>query len=375
MNGGGKNLSAIKERKAFANELGPIRIMIVDDSATIRGIWTKVLSSCKDLSVVSLAENGKRALELLPASRPDLILLDIEMPEMDGITALPLLFKARPGVRVIMASSLTQKGSSAAVHALALGASDYIGKPSSTSLGTSISEISQELIIKIRSLKYPTREGDKKPQIVTQKTISEMKALSPPKLIVVGCSTGGPNALITLFQGLNIASMTIPIVIVQHMPTYFIALLAERVEKEIKRACVVITGSESLAPGFIGLAPGDHHVEIAGDVRSARLTINQAPPENFCRPAVDPLFRSAGRVFGPHVVGVVLTGMGEDGKRGSEAIRNGGGTIIAQDEESSTVWGMPGAVAKSNLANYILPLSEIGPSLQKLCGAGVKFDS
>ena len=349
-----------------------LRILIVDDSAAVRGIWKKVLTECAGFQVVGLAENGKRGVDLVAEVKPDLVLLDIEMPVMDGLTALPLLLKAHPGVRVIMASSLTHQSSSAAIHALALGAADYIGKPSSTSLGVTLNEISQELIAKIRNLKYPTLQKRKINPEVCQplKTAAVSKIASVPMVIVIGCSTGGPNALLTVLNGIDFEKMRIPIVIVQHMPAFFINLLAERVTKETRRECRVISGGEVLKPGFIGIAPGDFHVEIIGTLLDARLRLTTNPPENFCRPAVDPLFRSASQVFSNQVLGVVLTGMGEDGKNGCVNICNRGGSVIVQDEESSVVWGMPGAVAKAGLAQFILPLQQIATSIQSVCHTG-----
>lgn len=351
-----------------------IRVLIADDSAVVRGIWKKVFSETDDFTVAGLAENGKRAVDLVKESEVDLVLLDIEMPVVDGLTALPLLLQARPGVRVVMASSLTRRGSAAAIQALASGAVDYIAKPSSTSLGTDLRGIADELLGKLRCLKYPTRERPRT-GVVSEVRSSALKDAwppggVPPRIIVFGCSTGGPNALLSVLRGLDLDVIEAPVVIVQHMPAYFIQLLADRVSREIGKTCRVIENGDVLSRGFIGIAPGDFHVEIAGGVEAASLRLNKNPPENFCRPAVDPLFRSAGEVFGAAVLAVVLTGMGEDGCKGSRAIRARGGRVIVQDEETCVVWGMPGAVAREGLAHAILPVDRIAAAILRICQVG-----
>lgn len=356
------------------NEAKVIRILIVDDSATIRGMWNRILSAQPDINVIGAANDGIHALSVLNNNEVDLVLLDIEMPEMDGLTALPLILQQNPNVRVIIASALTSNGSKATIQALTSGAADYVSKPSTTSLMTSVGSITKELLEKIRSLQY--FEGNvskvKKTEPETSRSTlqTEPRQKGEAQIVVIGSSTGGPNALMQVIKRLS-PDFTLPIVIVQHMPAYFITALGESLMRTTGRPCFEIKNGDQLHDGCIYLAPGDLHAEFTRTHKGVILYLNDNPPENFCRPAVDPMFRSAAKVFGKNLIAVILTGMGEDGKKGCEEIRRQGGWIIAQDQETSVVWGMPGAVVQAGLADAVLPLESIADKIQNICGKRV----
>lgn len=344
-----------------------VGILIVDDSAVIRGMLTKILGAYDFISILGTASDGDMAIKKARELKPDIILLDIEMPVMDGLTALPILVKENPEAKVIIVSSLTSVGSKTTIQALSLGATDFVAKPSARSLGGNKEVVENELISKIRIL------GRRRVKTIVETkdrvrfaNVKLEKEKPRPEILVIGASTGGPHALGVVLPKIRI-SYPIPIVIVQHMPPLFTRLLAERLEKETGRTCKEAQEGEKLEPGHIYIAPGDFHLVIGVNNKSEKIFhLNQLAPVNFCRPAVDPLFESAAKVYGRNLAGAVLTGMGEDGKRGSEAIRNAGGFIIAQDEGTSVVWGMPGSVVKNGFANNVLPLDEIGSFLDSL---------
>lgn len=325
-----------------------VKVMVVDDSAVIRGFWTKVIDAQPDMSVVTTAINGLTALDAFKFHQPDLVILDLEMPVMDGLTALPFFISKNSNAKVIVVSALTQAGSEMAVKALTLGAADYIAKPS-TQNGTTVEDVSNEIIQKIRLL-------------VDKKAASPDITHYPVNAIVIGASTGGPNALVSSLKELN-PLLTQPIFIVQHMPASFIEPLAQRISASAGRPCLVATDKMKVEPSCIYIAPGDFHMTIEKIPGGHELRLNTEPPENFCRPAVDPLFRSAARAFDKNLLAVILTGMGEDGKKGSEVVKSYGGKIIAQDEGSSVVWGMPGAVVKSGLADSVKTLEDISKTI------------
>lgn len=347
--------------------MGKIRVLVVDDSVVIRKLVTDALGVDPDIEVVGTAANGRIALHKLTQLNPHLLTLDIEMPEMDGLATLAALRKTHPKLPVIMFSTLTQRGAAATLDALALGASDYVTKPANVGGVTAgIQCIREELVPKIKAL--CGREVGAVPALAPSQeqkpeTRNLRAALSTARrqidVVAIGVSTGGPNALAALFPQWP-ASFPVPIVLVQHMPPTFTRLLAERLAA--KSPLTVNEGKVGalLAPGQAWIAPGDFHMTVEREAVTAKLSMNQGPPENSCRPAVDVLFRSVARVFGPHVLGVVLTGMGQDGLRGCEAIKEAGGQVFIQDEASSVVWGMPGVVAKSGLADKILSLEQLG---------------
>lgn len=347
----------------------PIRVMIVDDSAVVRGLVARWIEEVPGLEVVARHANGKYAVEDVARSAPHVILLDIEMPVMDGLEALPLLLRARPGVRVLMVSTLTRRNAEISFKALALGALDYVPKPDTNREITILPDFRDEVIRKIRALAGVHRFG------VAERT-SERAALPfkrrafslvPPRVIAVGSSTGGPQALTSLFETLSPFLDRIPVLIAQHMPPMFTTILAERLSKATGRKTKEGVDDEPVLPGTIYVAPGDHHMMVRHS-RMPILRISKGLPVNFCRPAIDPLFTSVADIFGPAALGIVLTGMGQDGAVGVRAIADAGGSVIAQDEASSVVWGMPGAAAATGACAAFLPPREIADTAAKLIG-------
>lgn len=341
-----------------------IRVLIVDDSSVVRRIVADELGAADDIEVAGSANNGAVALEKVAQLAPDLVVLDIEMPEMDGLTALSHLHERHPRTPVIMFSSRTELGAAATLEALSRGASDFFAKPSGPGgLDAARQVIRTELIPAIRELGRPKRAVLRETPPVTAPAATRAPRPAPPTapparvdVLAIGASTGGPNALAELFAALP-AGFPLPIVVVQHMPPMFTKLLAERLSKVSKIPTVEAEAGATLEPGRAWIAPGDFHLEVAREGREVRVKLHQDSPENACRPAVDPLFRSVAATYGRHALTLVLTGMGQDGLRGCEAIRAAAGQVLAQDEASSVVWGMPGAVTRAGLADRVLPLS------------------
>jgi two-component system chemotaxis response regulator CheB len=343
-----------------------IRVLVVDDAVVVRRIVTDVLSADPDIEVVGTAANGKLALAKMAQLGPDVVTLDIEMPELDGLGTLVELRKSHPRLPVIMFSTLTERGAVATLEALARGASDYVTKPANVGSVTLAQErIREELIPRIRALAGrvsppASRAGGLPPAAPLPR--SHISLPLRVDALVIGVSTGGPNALADILPALP-AEFPVPIVVVQHMPPVFTKFLAERLAGLSRVA--VREGEEGglLEPGVAWIAPGNHHAVLRRDGAQVRLQLTQDPPENSCRPAVDPLFRSAAQVYGNRTLGVVLTGMGQDGLRGAETIHRAGGQVFAQDEATSVVWGMPGAVVAAGLADRVLPLGSIAGDL------------
>ncbi|HET8653902.1 MAG TPA: chemotaxis response regulator protein-glutamate methylesterase [Longimicrobiaceae bacterium] len=353
----------------------PIRVMVVDDSTVIRGLLARIIESQPDLRVVASVANGRTAVEMLRLRPVDVVLLDIEMPEMDGLTALPLLLAERPGLRVIMASSLTHKGAQVTMRALALGASDYIPKPSAMTGVGGLATISDELVRKIRALgRTQERPKDAPALRVTERPSAPPRAEAPggapeaPQVLAIAASTGGPNALAQLLSGLP-RDFPLPTIIVQHMPPFFTAALAERLQRETGRPCREAVHGEVIEGGRTYIAPGDHHMTVMTDEGRPVLRLDQGPHVNYCRPAADPMLCSVAHVYGRGALAVVLTGMGEDGLGGCREIFRHGGRIVVQDQASSTVWGMPGAVWRAGLAGAALPLSELADRVLQMAAA------
>jgi two-component system chemotaxis response regulator CheB len=344
--------------------------MIVDDSATIRGFLSRWVTSDPALAVVATANNGRVAIDQVKAADPDVIILDIEMPEMDGITALPHLLKASPHSKIIMASALTRRNAEVSLKALSLGATDYVPKPTSLGTGDAGETFRRELCEKIVAVARPRRRVlGARLAAVTPRVMGPIKLRSasmvPPQIVAIGSSTGGPQALVKVVSALA-ANLQVPIVITQHMPATFTAILAETLSRSSGLKCVEGATGMKLQPGCVYVAPGDNHMILKG--RGGPLELLQTPPENFCRPAVDPMFRSVAVAYGAATLAVVLTGMGADGREGGRAIAEAGGTILAQDEATSVVWGMPAAIAHAGLASAILPLEAIAGEVRKFLG-------
>jgi two-component system, chemotaxis family, protein-glutamate methylesterase/glutaminase len=388
------------------------RILIVDDSAVMRSLLRSVVVSDPRLEVAGTASDGASALRAMDSLNPDLILLDVEMPVMDGLSTLKQM-KAR-GRRepVIMCSSLTQRGAKVTIEALASGAADYVAKPSGqASREAAVQSLAQDLIPKILALtaapaavhdSFSTHHGVfPAPSGASPSSLSSLSRMISPELkvpgifapfaqpltqtitaapgvLLIGVSTGGPAALDVLLPTLP-ANFPLPVLVVQHMPELFTKLLAERLDLRCQLRVAEAVSGQPIRPGTIYIAKGNWHMEVcatdslpapSGSLPAAILRLNQAPLENHCRPAVDVLFRTAVAVYGSRVLGVVLTGMGSDGLLGCRLIREHNGTVLAQDQLSSAVWGMPGAVAQAGLAHRILPLNAIAPEILRLAGRG-----
>jgi len=345
------------------------RVMVCDDSATIRGAIARMLESDADIQVVAKVSNGRLAIEELKRTKVDVLVLDIEMPVLDGMAALPLLLQADPGLRIIMASTLTTRGADVAMRALRMGAADYVPKPSS--IGTSTDDrFRAEIISKVKGLAR-LRQRSSAPVRAAAPIMMRPAPLLPPKMLAIGSSTGGPQALFTLIQALGRA-VNIPVVLTQHMPPTFTPILAEHISRLGGLPCAEAQDGEPLLPGRIYLAPGDKHLiiehgrrsPVVGAIPVARLSTD--PPENFCRPAVDPMLRSAADVCDGRVLVTMLTGMGHDGLAGTRRVVEAGGAAVAQDEATSVVWGMPGAIAQAGLCHAVLPLPRIAQKLLEM---------
>lgn len=357
-----------------------IKVMIIDDSAIIRGLVSRWIGEQPDLDFVGFGVNGRDGVNRAPKFDPDIIILDIEMPELDGISALPLLLKAVPGVKVIMASTLTKSGAEVTIKALTLGATDYIAKPDAGRIAGA-EEYKRDLFAKLRGL------GFKRPSPIAPANIphiprtsaapmpmSQSAANRPISLrpfnnargkidaLVVGSSTGGPEALRHLVQGLN-GHLNIPIFMTQHMPVLFTKILADHLSKQCNAKVVEAEHNMIPVPGQFHLAPGGKHMVLTRTSSGVRIHLNEDPPENFCRPAVDPLFRSAASIYGDKALAVILTGMGHDGREGARKLVDVGANLIVQDEATSVVWGMPGAAAQAGIASIIKPINEIAQTI------------
>src|SRR5271170_3931138 len=336
-----------------------IRILVVDDSLVIRRLLSDTLSGDRSLEVVGTASDGRIALAKIPLLKPDLITLDIEMPVMDGLETLAAVRKLYPKLPVIMFSTLTERGAAATLDALALGASDYATKPSNTaSVAVAVECIRTELLPKIKALCGVATSAAA--HLPPSDPASKLRARSSPRIeiVAIGTSTGGPNALAEVLPRIP-GDFPVPVVVVQHMPPIFTRLLAERLA-----SCSAIPVEEgrvgvTLTPGQAWIAPGNFHMNVMRVGAQWRLNVNQGPPENSCRPAVDVLFRSVAAAYGANVLGVVMTGMGADGVLGAQDIRDAGGDIIIQDEASSVVWGMPGLVHASGLDDAAYPVGQL----------------
>ena len=398
----------------------PLRVMVVDDSSVVRGLLTRLLEQQPDIEVVSSVSDGQMAVNALRRQPVDVIILDIEMPRMDGLTALPMLLEARPEVQVIVASTLTEKNAEISLQALERGAADYLTKPSSTH-GGSMDTFNRQLVEKVIALGYANRDHprpampallprkiapspDYKPsarpsarqyrpsvrpvrpkiRVVERKAQDatlekpapifartepkeiELRAAGKarPRIIAIGSSTGGPQALFKVLGELG-QELSVPVMITQHMPPTFTKILAEHIGRASGLSCKEAEDGDVLKAGQIYVAPGDYHMLLAIKDDRPTIRIEQGPPVNFCRPAVDPMFRSIVDIYGSSTLALILTGMGQDGMLGAQEIVDAGGTLIAQDESTSVVWGMPGAVATRGMCSAVLPIDNIAAHLKK----------
>jgi two-component system chemotaxis response regulator CheB len=354
-----------------------IRVLVVDDSVVVRRLVSELISTDPSLEVVGVAANGRIALEKIPQVNPNIVTLDIDMPDMDGLEALASIRRQYPRLPVIILSTFSERGAAVTLEALVLGASDYVTKPAHAgSAAIAMAQIRNDLLPKVKALcgreSHEARTGVMFNSARWERRMPAA-AVQPHKrveIVAIGVSTGGPNALSEIVSVFP-TDFPVPVVIVQHMPPVFTRILAERLSA---RASIhVREGVEGgeLSPGSAWIAPGNHHMEIARKGGDAfRLKLNQDPPENSCRPAVDVLFRSVALNYGNGALAVILTGMGQDGLRGCEAVAQAGGQILAQDQSSSVVWGMPGFVVKAGLANRVVSLSQLGEEILRRVEVG-----
>ncbi len=376
---------------------GPrIRVLVADDSVVVRGLVSRWLEEA-GCEIVGTASNGRIALDALDRVQPDIVLLDIEMPELDGTQALPKMLAKRPGLQVVMMSTLTQRNAEISLRCLALGAIDYLPKPEGNRGVTTQASFREDLVQKIRMLgadlrnrprarpaAFSERPGlPERPAAVAAPVPAPRPAaaaapavvrprplrVSPPRCLLVGASTGGPRAVGEVLEGIGAAALRrVPILIVQHMPPVFTAVFAEHLGARIGLPAAEAKHGEPVRPGIVYVAPGGRHMGLSGTANDAVIQLNDGPPVNFCRPAVDVMFRDAAEVYGAATLSVILTGMGSDGTKGAKALVEAGGVMLAQDEASSTVWGMPGSLVKAGYAHEILPLPAIGPALRTALG-------
>jgi two-component system chemotaxis response regulator CheB len=344
-----------------------IRVLVVDDSGIIRRLISDVVNREDDMTVCGTAENGRIAVERARELKPHVMTLDVEMPELSGLEALPQIRKQNPMLPIVMFSTLTVGGGKATLEALSNGASDFVTKPNdSGGLTNALARIRADLIPKIRALAARETAPVRRPVTPPKQSRGPFPR---PECVAIAVSTGGPRALEQLVP-LFAADFPVPIVAVQHMPATFTKLLAERLDRMSSITVTEAVHGEPVEARHMYIAPGEHHLTIKRSGTTTRVALNDGPPEHSCRPAADVLFRSAVGVYGPRVLGVVLTGMGEDGSGGARAISDAGGRVIVQDRNSSVVWGMPGAVVQAGLADGEFALDEIAPEITRAVGLG-----
>ena len=381
---------------------GPIRVMVVDDAVVVRGLLTRWIEAEAGLQIVGSMRSGREAIEQLERANPDVVILDVDMPDTDGITALPRLLEKKRDLVVIMASTLTRRNAEISLRALALGAADYIPKPESTREITTSASFRRELIDKIKALGGSRRKRgaaaapvpaapatartfDRPEEAALRRVPSppiapapqEHGALKlrplpmiPPRVLLIGASTGGPQALNRCLAQLTSVIDQAPVLVVQHMPPTFTTILAEHLSRAVGRPAHEAIDGEEVRAGQIYIAPGGRHMRVVRRDGNPTIALDDGPLVNFCKPAVDPLFNSAAEIWGAKNLAIVLTGMGSDGTRGAAKLTAAGGTVIAQDEETSVVWGMPGSVANAGLCSAVLPLDQIAPKVVRLFGGG-----
>jgi two-component system chemotaxis response regulator CheB len=360
--------------------LPQVRVLVVDDSLVIRGFITRALESDPVFKVVATASNGQLAIDSLRRTPADVVILDIEMPVMDGLTAIPKLKEIDPAVQIIMASTLTQRNAEISIKAMSLGATDYLPKPSAREMAVP-GEFQRDLREKVRVLgalawrnnvrQTPQRDATYAvpPPVEKKPIVLRPMPLFKPQVIAIGSSTGGPQALFEVIKNMG-TGLTQPIVITQHMPPAFTTILAEHISRQCGVTCGEAKEGEVLRAGQYYIAPGDFHMLIVKKPEGPSIHLTQDAPENFCRPSVDPMLRSLTEVYGGRILTVILTGMGQDGTKGGEVVVRSGGAVIAQDEATSVVWGMPGAAAVAGICSAITPVKEIGAMVKQIAMSG-----
>ncbi|MDM7830571.1 chemotaxis-specific protein-glutamate methyltransferase CheB [Cellulomonas edaphi] len=360
--------------------MADIRVLVVDDSVVVRRLVSDALSQAPGIEVVGVAANGRLAQAKVAQLRPDAVTMDIEMPEMNGIEAVRELRRTGHRMPIVMFSTLTERGAAATLDALAAGATDYVAKPSNVgSVQESIARVAGELVPRLRGL-VPNPGGAVAGRAGASPTAAAPRpavkapgrpvvvrpapAPHPVRAVVVGSSTGGPEALSRVLSSLTTAPAA-PVLVVQHMPPVFTRQLAARLDRLGPATVVEAAGGETLRPGTVYIAPGDRHLEVRRAGAETQTVLTDGPPVNYCRPSVDVLFGSAVRLYGNELLAVVLTGMGADGRAGCQDVVTAGGTVVVQDEPTSVVWGMPGAVAQAGLAHRIVPVSEVAATIER----------
>lgn len=372
---------------------GPTRVMLVEDSAVVRGMVRQWLEAIPQLKVVQASGNGQLAINQVEAANPDIILLDIEMPVMDGMTALPELLRRAPRAKIILASTLSRRNAEVTLRAMSMGAHDYIAKPSFAREGNEArAAFEAELVRKVRGLAgLGTAGGGAAPaaraggslaglgiteglpvQMPTPGTPIRLRRPSavPPRALIVGASTGGPAALSQIMGEIGPVLRTVPVLIAQHMPPTFTTLLGDKLAGLAGIEGGEAVDGEEVVPGRLYVAPGGRHMALRQAHGKVTIKLEDGPQINYCKPSVEPLFQSAAQVYGAATLCAVLTGMGHDGAQGVMTIANAGGTVLAQDEASSVVWGMPGAAAATGACSELVPLGQMGARLSRALGIG-----
>ena len=395
------------EQKRTSPGTAPIRVMLVDDSAVVRGFLSRVFEGEDDIEVVATAANGQSAVNSLSRAKPDIILLDVEMPVMTGLEAIPEILKTQPDAKIVMCSTLTHENAETTIKAMQLGAVDCIGKPSSARDINASSQFRTDLLRMVRHIggamrdkrtnegkgpgltaaqrqqttndrkHQPSRHSAAQTRQQTAKTENGKVAATcrpaselfqgQPEIIAIGSSTGGPQALMRVMKSLGAVQM--PIIITQHMPATFTKLLADHLAEASKIPCFEAEDNMPIESGKAYIAKGGHHMLIRSDKGKPCIRLDDGAPINYCKPSVDPMVNSALEIYGRKMLGVILTGMGHDGYESMKTLSEKNGRVIAQDEASSVVWGMPGAVARAGICAEILPLDQIGSRLASLAGA------
>ncbi|MFN3855029.1 MAG: chemotaxis response regulator protein-glutamate methylesterase [Phreatobacter sp.] len=374
----------------------PIKVMLVDDAVVVRGLVGRWISDEPDMKLVAAHRSAREAVADIARKQPDVVILDIEMPDMDGMTALPLMIAEKRDLMVLMASTLTRRNAEISLKCLSLGATDYVPKPETNAGVTTSQEFKRELVDKVRALgrrrkiagrafRAATPAGQTAPRPAAAPSRVASPPIAPgavsfnepgiklrpfgaslPKVLLIGSSTGGPQALTAVLKGLGNFIDRVPVLITQHMPPTFTTILAEHAAKATGKPAAEARDGEPVLAGRIYVAPGARHMVVQKTGVSVVIRLEDGPPVNFCKPAVDPLFRSAAQVWGAQAFGCVLTGMGHDGAEGAGEIVAAGGSVIVQDEATSVVWGMPGAVALAGHASAVLPLDQIAPKIVRV---------
>ena len=354
-------------------EKSKIAVLVVDDSAVVRGFYQRIINETADITVIGTAGNGQQGVDFLQKNTAavDVVLMDVDMPVMDGLTALPKLLALKPSVVIIISSGLSERSAELSIKTLALGAKDFIPKPQAKNDLLSGQDFKDALLSRIRALTIHKSGNPQRPVAAHSVRTRAHHNTSPIHALAIGASTGGPQALLHILKETP-NPKNIPLFITQHMPPMFTTILAKQISETTSWPCVEAVSGDIARPGHAYLAPGDYHLTLSGTAAAPRMELNQNPPENFCRPAVDPMVRSLADIYGRGLLLLILTGMGTDGAKGAEVVADKGGTIWAQDEATSVVWGMPGAAAATGVCNQILPLPLIASTLHRHLQGGTR---